>query len=43
MKKRYLSSLIVSSFVLCSFLFSSDAAAVDKNVIADSPVSEVTV
>ena len=41
MKKRYLPSLIVCSFVL--FLFSSDAAAVDKNVIADSPASEVTV
>ena len=34
--------LIVSSF-LCSFLFSGDAAALDRNVIADSPVSDVTV
>ena len=43
MNKRYLSSLIVSSFVLCLFLFSSEAAATDFNVIADSPESEVTV
>ena len=43
MNIRYLSSLFVILSVLCLFLFSSEAAATDFNVIADSPVSEVTV
>ena len=43
MKRRYLPDLIISSLVLCLFSFSGEAAAVDYNVKADSPVSEVTV